>query len=126
VAEIVDATKRFALRTGRIPTVEYCMLADVNDSQEQAHLLADLLVGGPRCHVNLIPYNVIGPGLSGTVYRRPSAERVQAFLGLLRERGIVAHVRDTRGDDVDAACGQLRETLAPAASERYEWAGGRD
>jgi 23S rRNA (adenine2503-C2)-methyltransferase len=91
------------------------MLADVNDSDGQAHLLVELVAGNPRVHVNLIPYNPIGAGVSGTVYRRPSAERVRAFLGALREGGVVAHVRDTRGGDVDAACGQLRETAAPAA-----------
>jgi 23S rRNA (adenine2503-C2)-methyltransferase len=110
VAEVVEATKRFALRTGRTPTVEYCMLAGVNDSDEQAHLLADLVAGRPRVHVNLIPYNAIGAGVSGATYFRPSTERVRQFLASLRDRGVVAHVRDTRGDDVDAACGQLRET----------------
>ena len=65
-----------------------------------------------RLHVNLIPYNPIGAGVSGTVYRRPAPERVDAFLGILRDRGVVAHVRATRGDDVDAACGQLRERAA--------------
>ncbi len=60
--------------------------------------------------MNLIPYNPIGAGISGTIYRRPSRERVISFLSLLRDAGTVAHVRDTRGDDVNAACGQLRET----------------
>jgi 23S rRNA (adenine2503-C2)-methyltransferase len=111
VADILDATRRFAARTGRIPTIEYCMLAGVNDSDQQAALLADLLAAD-RMHLNLIPYNPIGPGVSGATYRRPDAGRVLAFLDLLRARGVVAHVRVTRGDDVDAACGQLRETAA--------------
>ena len=64
--------------------------------------------------MNLIPYNPIGAGVSGTVYRRPSPERLREFLAILRERRVVAHFRDTRGDDVDAACGQLRETTARA------------
>jgi len=105
------ATRRFAVATGRIPTIEYCLLADVNDSDEHAAMLADL-VSSDRFHVNLIPYNPIGAGVSGAVYKRPSDERVSRFLGLLRDRGVVAHVRVTRGDDVDAACGQLRETAA--------------
>jgi len=117
VAEVMDATRRFASRTGRIPTIEYCMLAGVNDSLEQAELLADL-IHGSRVHVNLIPYNPIGAGVSGTVYRRPSAERLREFLAALRERRVVAHFRDTRGDDVDAACGQLRETAARAEPEK--------
>jgi 23S rRNA (adenine2503-C2)-methyltransferase len=113
VQDVVDATKRFGDRTGRVPTVEYCMLAGVNDSDAQAGLLAGLLAGA-RVHVNLIPYNEIGPGVSGTVYRRPSGERVARFLGLLRDNGVVAHVRDTRGDDVSAACGQLVRQAVPS------------
>ncbi len=63
---------------------------------------------GFRAHVNLIPYNAIGPGISGFVYAPPSRERVASFLSLLRGEGLVCHVRETRGDDVNAACGQLR------------------
>ena len=111
VAEIVDAAKRFQQRTGRIVTIEYCLLADVNDSDEQAFRLADLLAGF-RAHVNLIPYNTIGPGVSGFAYARPSPERVTRFLRILQDRGVVAHCRRTRGDDVNAACGQLRETTS--------------
>ena len=112
VADIMDATRRFARRTGRIPTIEYCLLAGVNDADAQAELLAGLL-DGLRAHVNLIPYNPIGVGLSGTAYRRPDRERMIRFLSILRDRGVVAHFRDTRGDDVNAACGQLREAVAP-------------
>jgi 23S rRNA (adenine2503-C2)-methyltransferase len=115
VSEVIEATRRFGLRTGRVCTIEYCLLAGVNDSEEQAHLLADLVEGEPRVHVNLIPYNPVGPGVSGRVYARPSEERMRRFIQVLGARGVVAHFRDTRGDDVDAACGQLRETVAAAA-----------
>jgi 23S rRNA (adenine2503-C2)-methyltransferase len=108
VAEIVAAAKRFQQRTGRIVTIEYCLLAGVNDSDEQARALAALLARW-RAHVNLIPYNPTGPGRSGTTYARPDDARVLAFLNALRDAGAVAHVRATRGDDVNAACGQLRE-----------------
>jgi len=108
VAEIVAAARRFYNHTGRIVTVEYCLLAGVNDSDEQALLLARLL-DGFRAHVNLIPYNPIGIGLTGVAYQRPTPGRVLAFLTVLREAGVVAHIRQTRGDDVSAACGQLRE-----------------
>ena len=111
VKDVMEATRRFAARTGRIPTIEYCLLAGVNDTDEHAAMLGEL-VAADRFHINLIPYNPIGSGVSGTVYRRPPPERVQAFLRALRDRGVVAHVRVTRGDDVDAACGQLRETAA--------------
>jgi 23S rRNA (adenine2503-C2)-methyltransferase len=110
VKDVMDATLRFLDRTGRIPTIEYCLLDGVNDSGAQAALLADL-VDGHRFHVNLIPYNAIGQGVSGLTYRRPPRERMDAFLSILRSRGVTAHYRATRGDDVNAACGQLRETL---------------
>ena len=108
VADIMAAGRRFEQRTGRIPTIEYTLLAGVNDSEEQAVLLADLLEGF-RAHVNLIPYNWIGPGLSGAIYRKPAEEKMNRFLSILRSRRVVAHFRRTRGDDVNAACGQLRE-----------------
>jgi 23S rRNA (adenine2503-C2)-methyltransferase len=107
VAEVMHAARRFETRTGRTPTIEYCMLAGVNDSDEQAALLADLMAGF-RAHVNLIPYNSIGVGVRGVAYSRPSQQRMAAVIDLLRSRGVVAHFRDTRGDDVNAACGQLR------------------
>jgi 23S rRNA (adenine2503-C2)-methyltransferase len=107
VAEIVEAAKRFQEKTGRVVTIEYCLLDAVNDSDDHARALARLL-DGFRAHVNVIPYNPIGAGLSGTRYTRPSRERVIRFLTLLRDGGAVAHARETRGDDVAAACGQLR------------------
>ena len=112
VAEVMAAARRFYDATGRIPTIEYCLLAGVNDHDDQAVLLADLMTD-LRGHVNLIPYNPIGAGVSGTIYAKPSAEAVARFLGILRDRKVVAHVRRTRGDDVNAACGQLRETALP-------------
>ena len=107
VAEVMAAARRFAADTGRVPTIEYCLLAGVNDADWQADALADLMAGF-RGHVNLIPYNPTGPGPRGVSYARPSAEAVTRFLGRLRDRRVVAHVRETRGDDVNAACGQLR------------------
>lgn len=109
VADVIAAARGFQARTGRIVTIEYCMLAGVNDSDEQAHLLAGL-IGDWRAHVNLIPYNAIGPGVSGIVYRKPSPQRMERFIGILRARNIVTHFRRPRGDDVNAACGQLRQT----------------
>jgi 23S rRNA (adenine2503-C2)-methyltransferase len=112
VAEIVDAAKRFQQRTSRVVTIEYCMLGGVNDADAQAELLADLLADF-RAHVNLIPYNSIGRGLSGMTYIRPSKERVMHFATVLQSRGVVAHIRQTRGDEISAACGQLRNRMEP-------------
>ena len=114
VADILAAARRYYDETGRIVTIEYCMLAGVNDSDEQARLLASLL-DGFRAHVNLIPYNPIGVGLTGVAYERPATDRVLCFLSILREARVVAHIRQTRGDDVAAACGQLRETAVANA-----------
>ncbi len=111
VATLLDAAQQYQVRTGRVVTIEYCLLGGVNDSDAQAQLLAERLAGF-RAHVNLIPYNPTGPGLSGLVYLRPMAARVAQFLDILHRRGVHAHVRDTRGDDVAAACGQLREAKA--------------
>ena len=107
VAGIVAATERYWRVTNRVPVIEYTMLDGLNDSEDQAHLLARLL-GRMRAHVNLIPYNAIGPGLSGTVYRAPPMERMERFLQVLRDARFSAHFRITRGGDVNAACGQLR------------------
>jgi 23S rRNA (adenine2503-C2)-methyltransferase len=107
VNDVMAAAKRFQEHTGRITTIEYCMLAGVNDSNEQAELLADLLQNF-RAHVNLIPYNPITVSISGKNYSRPSTDRTTAFINILRHRGVVAHFREPRGQEVNAACGQLR------------------
>lgn len=110
VADILAAVRRYQAASGRIVTIEYTLLEGVNDSDAQAELLAER-IGGGRMHVNLIPYNAIGTGLSGREYRRPSPERLNRFLDLLRGRGVVAHFRRTRGADIEGACGQLRERM---------------
>jgi 23S rRNA (adenine2503-C2)-methyltransferase len=107
VAALMDAAKRYAARTRRVVTIEWCLLADVNDTDEQAEKLAALM-DGFRAHVNLIPFNPIGPGLSGAAYERPTTERIESFIEILTRHRVVAHLRDTRGDDVAGACGQLR------------------
>jgi 23S rRNA (adenine2503-C2)-methyltransferase len=85
-------------------TFEYCMLDGVNDSDAQAHeLLALVAESGVSCKFNLIPFN---PFPESGLKRSPDA-RVAAFLRVLQDGGLVATVRKTRGDDIDAACGQL-------------------
>jgi 23S rRNA (adenine2503-C2)-methyltransferase len=110
VAQVLAAARDFQDRTGRIVTIEYCLLSGENDSDAQATLLAELLAAD-RMHVNVIPFNPIGPGMSGKLYARPPADRIARFIDILRSREIVCHKRDTRGDDVSAACGQLRRQL---------------
>ena len=107
VADVMDAAKRYQAKTGRITNVEYCLINEVNDSDEQAIALAELMRGF-AAHVNVIPHNWIGSGISGVEYRRPEADRLERFVNLLRARQVVTHIRVARGDDVSAACGQLR------------------
>ena len=82
--------------------VEYVMLDGVNDKDEHARQLAKLLAGLP-CKVNLIPFNPF----PGTPYRRSPEERINAFRDILIRKGLVTVTRRTRGEDIDAACGQL-------------------
>ena len=107
VAEILAAADAHQAATGRITTIQYCLLAGVNDSLAQARALADVLEGR-RMHVNLLRYNPTGPGLSGFDYRPPEMAGIEEFLVELRGRGVVAHFRRPRGEGIDAACGQLR------------------
>ncbi len=106
VEEILAAADRYQAKTGRPVTIQYCLLKGVNDSPEQARMLADL-VGARRMHVNLLWYNPTGLSLKGVAYERADAEAGEAFVAVLRERGVVAHFRRPRGRDIDAACGQL-------------------
>ncbi|MBK8475283.1 MAG: 23S rRNA (adenine(2503)-C(2))-methyltransferase RlmN [Opitutaceae bacterium] len=107
VAEILAAADRYQAATGQITTIQYCLLAGVNDSPAQARALAALMAGR-RMHVNLLRYNPTGPGLSGFAYQPPEMADIEAFLGELRAQGVVAHFRRPRGEGIDAACGQLR------------------
>ncbi|MFZ2297635.1 MAG: 23S rRNA (adenine(2503)-C(2))-methyltransferase RlmN [Aquabacterium sp.] len=84
-------------------TFEYCMLDGVNDTDEHARQLIALVKGRINCKFNLIPFNPFPA--SGLL--RSNNERVQAFARILLDAGIVTTVRKTRGDDIDAACGQL-------------------
>ncbi|MCC6246880.1 MAG: 23S rRNA (adenine(2503)-C(2))-methyltransferase RlmN [Rubrivivax sp.] len=110
LAGLLAACARYLPRAPRdFITFEYCMLDGVNDSDEQAHALVRLVSGeGPArvrvpCKFNLIPFN---PFPASGLTRSPR-ERVAAFAAILQGAGIVTTVRRTRGDDIDAACGQL-------------------
>ncbi|MCC7377428.1 MAG: 23S rRNA (adenine(2503)-C(2))-methyltransferase RlmN [Verrucomicrobiales bacterium] len=111
IEEILAAADRFQARQGRPVILQYCLLADVNDTPEQARQLADL-VGRRRMHVNLLRYNPTGLGLRGTAYRTSSDETAARFAAVLKDRGVIAHFRRSRGPDIDAACGQLRHRIS--------------
>ena len=113
VDEVLEAASRYQATTGRIVTLQYCLLEGVNDSPEQALLLAQR-VGHRKMHVNLLRYNPTGLSLKGLSYRASSDERADAFLTVLKASGVVAHFRRPRGRDIDAACGQLRRRAQAA------------
>jgi 23S rRNA (adenine2503-C2)-methyltransferase len=104
IAELLTASWHYLERqNGRSVTFEYTMLDGVNDQPEHARELAALL-RGHDAKVNLIPFNTF----PGTRYRRSPAAAIKGFRDLLAQGGVMATVRRTRGDDIDAACGQLR------------------
>jgi 23S rRNA (adenine2503-C2)-methyltransferase len=108
VAELLDACEAYLAHAPRdFITFEYVMLDGVNDLPEHARALVQLLQQhrgrGVSCKLNLIPFN---PFPASGLVRSPQ-QRVQAFAKILSDAGIVTTVRKTRGDDIDAACGQL-------------------
>jgi len=105
VAEVLDASWEYAAATGRRVSIEYAMIRDVNDHAWRADLLASLL-SGRLVHVNLIPLNPT-PGSRWTASDPAVA---QEFQDRLADRGIPVTVRDTRGREIDGACGQLAAT----------------
>lgn len=118
--EIMAAADRFQAKDhGRPVSIQYCLLAGVNDSLEQARQLAALLAGR-RMHVNLLHYNATGLSLTGRTYAPSSLVAAEAFIGELRARRVVAHFRRSRGQDIDAACGQLRRRAADPALARVK------
>ncbi|MCZ8381976.1 23S rRNA (adenine(2503)-C(2))-methyltransferase RlmN [Mycobacterium sp. CPCC 205372] len=105
VTEVLDAARYYADTTGRRVSIEYALIRDVNDQPWRADLLGRRLHGalGPLVHVNLIPLNPT-PGSKWDASPKP-AER--EFVRRVRERGVSCTVRDTRGREIAAACGQL-------------------
>jgi 23S rRNA (adenine2503-C2)-methyltransferase len=108
LGEVLAAAQAFFQSRGREVTLEYVLLAGVNDSRPCADRLADL-ARPIRCSVNVIPFNPV----PGVPFERPSQAGVRAFADRLRRRGINVHVRRSRGADAEAACGQLRRAGPP-------------
>ena len=112
IATLMDACVNYALRRkGESVTFEYTLMKGVNDQPEHARGLVGLLREFDRrvqmkgaAKVNLIPFNPF----PGTRFQRPEETAIRAFQKLLNEAGMIAPVRRTRGDDIDAACGQLK------------------
>ena len=113
--ELMAACKRFTqARPKRSVTFEYTMIRGVNDQPEHARALPKRLNGLP-CKLNLIPFNPF----MGTPFQCSEPEVMEAFQAITRAAGIVTTIRKTRGDDIDAACGQLvGKVLAPSERRR--------
>ncbi len=100
---LIDAANRYFHKTSREVTLEYILLGGLNDAPQHARQLAGV-ARKMRSNVNLIRYNPV----KTLPYQRPTAQSSQAFLQVLRQAGVNAHLRRSRGLTVDAACGQLR------------------
>lgn len=116
VRELIAACKRYASSRDNDPiTFEYVMLEDINDGKSEAHQLAKLLRGVPA-KVNLIPFNPF----PGSQYKCSSIEAIDQFRDILLKHGIITITRKTRGDDIDAACGQLVGQVAARAKRMQQ------
>lgn len=117
LAELLAACKTFekSLKAGERFTFEYVLLADVNDSDEYARQLANLLNrhGLERVKINLIPHNPA----EGLPYRPSAPDRIESFRRILAAKGIQSYVRRPRGRDIYAACGQLAAKRTPVVSQ---------
>lgn len=113
IVELLDACRRYGERTGRRVSFEYALMAGDNDGPEVAHELGTLLRrSGVLCHVNLIPLNPV----EDLRYERPKADSIERFAELLRSYGIPTSIRYSRGVEIAAACGQLRQSHQAASS----------
>jgi 23S rRNA (adenine2503-C2)-methyltransferase len=104
ISDLLAACREYPLPPSRRITFEYVLLAGINDRAEHAEQVARLLIG-LRCKVNLIPFNEF----SGAGFHRPSAETVKRFQAILLEHSLTATIRESRGREIGAACGQLAE-----------------
>ena len=107
VHDLVGAAQSYAEKTGRRVSYEWVMLAGVNDTARDAHELGALLKG-KLAHVNLIPFNPV----DDTPYHAPDRASIREFRERIEAEGLNVTVRDTRGREADAACGQLHERIA--------------
>jgi 23S rRNA (adenine2503-C2)-methyltransferase len=104
ITDIIDACKAYRKKTTRMVTFEYTLMSEINDSPEIAQELVDLFKSHDMpAKINLIPFNPY----PGTPYKKPSNNRIHRFKDVLHANGYIATIRKTRGDDIDAACGQL-------------------
>ena len=106
ILQLLDACKYYIMKTKRRITFEYILISDINDTEQYAYELSNLLKG-LLCHVNLIPLNPV----KGKKFKKSDNFRVRKFERILLNNGISATVRREMGSDINAACGQLRRSL---------------
>lgn len=106
IEKLMASLKYYLSKNNRRVTIEYILLRDVNDHEEEAKQLAELFVDiKDRLYVNLIPYNPVD---EHSQYQRSEMEAVLAFYDTLKKNGVNCKIRQEHGTDIDAACGQLR------------------
>ncbi len=111
IARLMQALHYYCDKTGNTVTIEYVLFKGVNDSDDDAQRLMELLKGLP-CMINILMFNPF----QDAPFERPDEERVYAFRNILLNHGLVAVVRNSRGRDISAACGQLRATSSASAA----------
>ncbi len=116
VGELLDASRVYFVKTGRRVSIEYALIKDMNDQPWRAQLLADELNrrGKGWAHVNPIPLNPT----PGTIWTASTRKAQDEFVSVLRANGIRTTIRDTRGADIDGACGQLATSWAEKQAEK--------
>ncbi|MFH0931455.1 MAG: 23S rRNA (adenine(2503)-C(2))-methyltransferase RlmN, partial [Candidatus Zixiibacteriota bacterium] len=103
LSKVMEALKYYAEKTDTRITFEYVLIKDINDSKEQALELAKLVRGIP-CKINLIPYNPV----KNCPFKKPDEDSLQAFRDILYPRAPAVTLRKSKGEDIQAACGQLK------------------
>ena len=115
--DLMAACRRYLVKAPRdFVTFEYVMLDGINDKAEHARELLDLVRDVP-CKFNLIPFNPF----PNSGYERSSSENIRIFRDILQQAGLVVTVRKTRGDDIDAACGQLAGQVQDKTRRQQKW-----
>ncbi|MDD5472354.1 MAG: 50S rRNA methyltransferase, partial [Sideroxydans sp.] len=103
VAELVERCEAYARATAYPTQYQWTLIEGLNDSDAELERIVELL-SGKYAIMNFIPFNAV----DGLPYRRPAAERLTRMVGTLKQNGIVTQLRDSAGQDVEGACGQLR------------------
>jgi len=106
IEELINTAKNYPLSKRKRITFEYILIKDINDSDENAHELAEILKGFP-CKINLIPFNEY----PATTFKQPDEDRITKFRAILLKKKFTAPIRRSKGSDIAAACGQLGKSI---------------